>query len=82
MERLVNIQIPSNRLDQARDEMAKVTERLADYNSFLVNRIHVVLEEAMVNAMKHGNEEDPQKLVLFQVNILTNGTGELLRIIV
>ena len=51
-------------LEELLDEL-----RRQDWEEKDVFGVHLAVEEALVNAIKHGNQEDPAKLVMVQTHV-------------
>jgi serine/threonine-protein kinase RsbW len=54
------------------EDIAKEMDRFSGDRETLAQHINIVLTEAMVNAIKHGNANDPDTLVHIFINILDN----------
>jgi serine/threonine-protein kinase RsbW len=74
---LINTSIPSDPL-AGRQVMEELLKRLEQFQwpSEEVFGVHLAVEEALVNAMRHGNQEDVNK----QVSVLCKISNECLRI--
>jgi len=82
---IVKLTIPSDH-HKACDFCAEILEKLKalDYNSDEIFGIHLSLEEALINAVKHGNANQPDKKVMveysatdqkFEITIEDQGPG-------
>jgi serine/threonine-protein kinase RsbW len=54
------------------EDIAKEMDRFSGDRETLAQHINIVLTEAMVNAIKHGNANDPDTMVHILINILDN----------
>jgi serine/threonine-protein kinase RsbW len=54
------------------EDIAKELDRYSGDRETLAYHINLVLTEAMVNAIKYGNANDPDKMVHIVINILNN----------
>src|SRR5947207_13349646 len=83
--RLRRVEIPTDLSIGMQVREAIVLElKLAGFDTRQIGRIELAFTEALVNAIRHGNHEDPQKLVLieyeidineFRLSIEDEGTG-------
>lgn len=58
-------------IDQAQDALLREVERFG-YNRTSAFAIRLALEEALSNAIKHGNREDPSKVVVVECRVEPN----------
>lgn len=64
------VEIPSNISTGMQVLEAIVLElQFAGFDSWQIGRIELAFTEALVNAIRHGNREDPDKLVLIEYGI-------------
>jgi serine/threonine-protein kinase RsbW len=54
------------------EDIAKELDRYSGDRDTLAYHINLVLTEAMVNAIKYGNANDPEKMVHVAINIMNN----------
>jgi serine/threonine-protein kinase RsbW len=54
------------------EDIAKELDRYSGDRDTLAYHINLVLTEAMVNAIKYGNANDPEKMVHVVINIMNN----------
>ena len=75
-----DVTIPSD-LAEARLLQNQIEEALhsADYTEHDIFSIKLALEEALVNAIKHGNGLDPGKKVRIQANVTPSGSASASR---
>jgi anti-sigma regulatory factor (Ser/Thr protein kinase) len=70
-QELLNQKFPSLK-DTRKDIIEFVLDKIAEYPlSFKLNRseLYLVIDEALTNAMEHGNKWDPGKNILIQVAV-------------